>query len=264
MAASKGLFSGLRLKIMVYILVGAAVFSGFLIAVTSHYLNDTLTQSLIDQGRIIGNSVSELAAEKLIEEDFIGLKRVIEKYRSYLSNEYILIVDSQHKIVTDTYFGQVPAELNSEEGDPNCPYCNYDLESGASYEVALFNVAATDVYDITIPIKDGLLGFVRVGLKKSFVDDSVNTNIFYIGIIIAIGTLLLIAGAMTLVTIQVTRPVINLANAANEISLGKFDTPVEVNVQNELQVLATAIERMKESLKTSLERLKTRSTIGRF
>ncbi|MCB0271352.1 MAG: HAMP domain-containing protein, partial [Calditrichaeota bacterium] len=66
------------------------------------------------------------------------------------------------------------------------------------------------------------------------------------------------------ITSQVARPIDQLITAAKEISLGNFNTPVQVQVQNELQELAAAIERMKESLKTSLERLRSRSTIGRF
>ena len=264
MAESKGVFSNLRLKISLYILIGAVIFSTVIIVVTSHYLNETLSESLIKQGQIIGKSISELAAEKLIEEDAVGLKKVVEKYKYYVNNEYLLIVDSQHNVVTDTYNGAVPDELKSEHGVTDCIYCDFDFTAPENVDVALFNVSGIDVYDITIPIKDGLLGFVRVGLTKQFVDEKVNTTILYIGIIIAIGTLLAIFVALTIITVQVTRPIINLANAANEISLGNFNTPVEVKVKNELQILASAIDRMKESLKTSLERLKTRSTIGRF
>ena len=127
-----------------------------------------------------------------------------------------------------------------------------------------YNVQGEEVYDITYPIKDGLLGFVRVGLRKSFVDEQINRTLLYIGAVIAFGTLIIILVALAVITVQVTRPVIKLTEAANEISMGNFNTPIEVKAKNELQVLAVAIDRMKESLKTSLTRLKTKSTIGRF
>ncbi|MCB0260196.1 MAG: HAMP domain-containing protein, partial [Calditrichaeota bacterium] len=112
--------------------------------------------------------------------------------------------------------------------------------------------------------EEGLLGYVRIGLKKAYVDEQIQNTLFYIGVIIVIGTLAAILVALMIITVQVTRPVIHLANAAEEISLGNFDTPVNLNINNELQMLAAAIDRMRESLKSSLERLKTRSTIGRF
>lgn len=263
MAESTGLFNNLRFKITLYILIGAIVFSGVIIAVTSSFLGDTLQKSLEEQGRIIAGSIAELAAEKLIEEDVVGLKKILEKYRYYLSNEYILIVDADYSVVSDTYNGQLPVEL-SPGPQSNAVYANYDFSSGEAYSVTPNNIQGEEVYDITYPIKDGLLGFVRVGLRKSFVDEQINRTLLYIGAVIAIGTLIIILVALAVITVQVTRPVIKLTEAANEISMGNFNTPIEVKAKNELQVLAVAIDRMKESLKTSLTRLKTKSTIGRF
>ncbi|MCB0259438.1 MAG: hypothetical protein KDE62_06925, partial [Calditrichaeota bacterium] len=96
MAASRNLLTNLRVKITIYILIGAVVFSGVIILVTSHFLRQTLTDSLVNQGRIVASSIAELAAEKLIEEDQVGLKKISEKYRYYLSNEYIIIVDADY------------------------------------------------------------------------------------------------------------------------------------------------------------------------
>ena len=45
---------------------------------------------------------------------------------------------------------------------------------------------------------------------------------------------------------------------AYKISMGEFDKPVRVSVKNEIGILAEAIERMRESLKSSIERLKNR------
>lgn len=259
MAESKSFFNNLRVKIAIYILIGALVFSGVIIFVTSYYLNRTLTDSLIKQGRIVGSSIAELAAERLIENDEVGMKRILDNYRLMLSNEYIIIVNDSLNVVTDTYNGNVPAELLDKT-----LYAGFDYAGGTAYRMAPLNVAGTAVYDIQLPIKEGRLGLVRVGLRKSFVDEQIRTTLIYIAIIIAIGTLAAIAVALMIITVQVTRPVIDLAKAAQEISLGNFNTPVNIKVKNELQILAAAIERMKESLKTSLEKLKTRSTIGRF
>ncbi|HQU71010.1 MAG: HAMP domain-containing protein [Calditrichaeota bacterium] len=249
----------LRVKIAIYILIGAILFSGLVIFVASFYLNRTLTDSLIMQGRIIAGSISELAAERLIEEDAVGLRKILENYRNYLSNEYVLIVDADYNVAAHTYTGDVPAELV----DPSL-YESLDFSEGQQFAQHEITVAGRDIYDITLPIKEGLLGYVRVGLRKAYVADQVRTPLLYIGLIIAIGTLAAIAVALMIITVQVTRPVLHLVDAAKEISMGNFDAPVEVKVKNELQMLGEAIDRMRESLKTSLERLKTRSTIGRF
>ena len=259
MSASRNLLTNLRVKITIYILIGAVVFSGVIILVTSHFLRQTLTDSLVNQGRIVASSIAELAAEKLIEEDQVGLKKISEKYRYYLSNEYIIIVDADYNIITDTYNGNVPGALRD-----GSVFQDVDLAGGGQFVKRLTTVDEREVYDIILPIEEGLLGYVRIGLKKAYVDEQIQNTLFYIGVIIVIGTLAAILVALMIITVQVTRPVIHLANAAEEISLGNFDTPVNLNINNELQMLAAAIDRMRESLKSSLERLKTRSTIGRF
>ena len=187
------------------------------------------------------------------------MKKIVEKYRYYVSNQYILIIDPTNTVVTDTYNGNIPPELAND-----AVYTNFDFASGKEYEVNLLEVQGSEIYDIILPVKEGLLGFVRVGLKKSVIEEQVQTTILYIAGIIALGTIVAIAVALMILTVQVIRPVAHLANAAREISLGIFNTPVNIGVKNELQTLAASIDRMKESLKTSLERLKTRSTIGRF
>ena len=260
MTEERSFFSNLRTKIAIYILVGAVIFSSVIIFVTSYYLDKTLTESLINEGRIVGTSIAELTAVGIIEEDRIGLKKIIEDFKSgargYFADEYILILDADSNIIADTYNGNIPEVLQKMSD-------NSDL-SDAPYKVQQLMVADEEIYDILIPIKEGLLGYVRIGLKKSFVDKRVNKTLMYIGIIISLGTFAAIVVALIIITVQVTRPVIHLANAAQEISLGNFNTSVNINVKNELQILAAAIDRMRESLKTSLEKLKTRSTIGRF
>lgn len=281
MAEKRSVFMSLRFKITIYILIGALVFSGIVIAVTSISLNKTLATSYVSQSKIIANSIGKLMAAEMLggEEDMMGVKKTLEDFRQYLNstviqNEYIMIVDPRHHIVAEITASNQEGMLdafNNEHESGNCAYCKF-LETGEFYAnekqggdlPPLVQVNSQEVFDIRVPIEEGMIGFVGIGLKKSFVDAQVRMTLIYIGIIIAIGTLAAIVVALMIITMQVTRPVIRLANAAEEISLGNFNTPVNVNVKNELQILAAAIDRMKESLKTSLERLKTRSTLGRF
>lgn len=259
MADAKTGFSNLRIKIAIYILVGALVFSSVVIFFTSDYLDKTLTDSYIKQGQIVGQSIGEMSAEQLIDEDWIGLKTILEKYRYSLNNEYILIADVDYNIVADSYNGNVPVELTNAEA-----FQKVDEGLDSEYLHNLIQVGAEEIHDIILPIREGGIGFVRLGLKKSFVDREVRKPLIFIGLIIGIAVIAAIIIALMIITVQVTRPVIHLAEAAEQISLGNFDTPVKLTVKNELQILAAAIDRMRESLKTSLDRLKSRSTIGRF
>jgi methyl-accepting chemotaxis protein len=58
----------------------------------------------------------------------------------------------------------------------------------------------------------------------------------------------------------ITRAARHLAAAAESISRGDLDVPIEVRTGDEMQDLADSIERMRASLKAAIERLRRRSS----
>lgn len=247
-------FQSLRVRITLFVVIGALIFSGVIISAIYYYLGKSLTDALIEQGRIVGANVSEIAAEKLIIDDLVSLRMNVERYRQYSNIEYIIIEDHDQQIQTDTYSGNVPRELVGAH--------TYDGAAQADYAIKLVSIEHEDsdtyIYDILVPIKEGLMGFTRVGMKKSYVDSQIQKTLLYLGIITSVGILLSIFVALIIITTQITRPVLYLTRSAENISMGNLDLSIEVKVKNELQILAQAIDRMRESLKTCLERMKTR------
>jgi HAMP domain-containing protein len=90
--------------------------------------------------------------------------------------------------------------------------------------------------------------------------DSHNAAIQHVFLIIgflATGLLLAIAAA-TWFANQTAKPIVALTQAADRISLGELETPITSDQNNELGDLAGAVERMRVSLKTAIERLRKR------
>lgn len=245
-------YHSLRWQITLLILVGAIVFSSVILLVTYRYVDKILTDSVIEEGRIVAENVAELAAEKLIEDDIVALKTMIEKYKYYSSIEYILIEDFNNQVKTDTYNGKIPSELLHAN--------TYNENSTQGFSVKVIQIVSQNiaVFDILQPVKEGLLGFVRIGMKKSAVDEKVKETIFRIGFVFFIGTFLAIILAVFIITLQINRPIAYLTETASRISMGEFNIPVQVKTKNEIGILGEAIERMRESLKTSIERLRNR------
>jgi len=131
------------------------------------------------------------------------------------------------------------------------------LTNSKQYSV-LLNVRGKYIYDITQPIKEGLLGFVRVGMKKKYVDQKIKETLYFLVIVFIGGTFLAIILTLFIITLKVSKPIAYLTDVAYKISLGDFNTPVNLKTRNEIGVLGEAIERMRESLKTSIERLRKR------
>jgi HAMP domain-containing protein len=57
---------------------------------------------------------------------------------------------------------------------------------------------------------------------------------------------------------RITQPILDLAEAADQISLGKMDYEIKVGRNDEIGDLAQALERMRVSLTSALERLRSR------
>jgi HAMP domain-containing protein len=243
-------FLSLRIRIVFILLLGAIVFSSITLFLTYTYINKTLTESLIEQGSIVAANIAEIAAEKLIEDDLVALRSTIEKYKYYSNIEYILIEDFNDEIKVDTYNGNIPNEIIM--GHPQKEKMNEK-----QYTVELVNVYSLGIksYDIKQPVKEGLLGFVRVGMRKSYVDAKIKETITYLSLVFLIGIFLAIILAIFIVTLQISRPIAHLTDMAYKISMGDFNKPIRVSVKNEIGILAEAIERMRVSLKSALDRL---------
>jgi methyl-accepting chemotaxis protein len=70
----------------------------------------------------------------------------------------------------------------------------------------------------------------------------------------------LIAGAVAdrLLARPIVKAAAHLATAAESISRGDLDTEIDVNTGDEMESLANSLERMRESLKAAIERLRRR------
>ncbi len=244
---------GLRGKIIIAIVFGTLLTGGILVGITFYYLNRVLSDSLIQQGYLVGNSLAEATAEKIIEKDVIACRQITEKYREYPNIEYILIEDQDNNIITDTFNGAVPEQLKQT----HLAEVDFSEQKFVINDVSLTTEKGVqEIYEVGIPIEEGLIGFIRLGMKKEFVDGVIRNTLFTIGLTIIAGMIVAIVLSLIIITVQVTRPVLHLTQAAEKISLGEFDYPIEVRVKNELQDLGVALDRMRESLRTCIERLR--------
>jgi nitrogen fixation/metabolism regulation signal transduction histidine kinase len=60
----------------------------------------------------------------------------------------------------------------------------------------------------------------------------------------------------------IVKPIVYLTNAADRISLGDLETKIEIHSSDEVGMLAESFERMQESLKAAIERLRKKRNSG--
>lgn len=111
------------------------------------------------------------------------------------------------------------------------------------------------VYEVSVPILDGQVGAVRVGIWKDDVDaaisDTIAPLVWWLLLVILGGTLLALILAW-----NISRPIVRLVKIAGRISHGELDAPsLGVEDRTEFGELSRAFERMRSSVKAAVMRL---------
>jgi len=241
-------FISLRWKISGVLIISNFILGILMVIIVNHTVTSSLSKELIERGRTIAVDLGHYSAELLLEKDRVGLKQIIMGSLNSESVEYILIQDDEKDILADTYNGQVPVVLTKAEmaGDLTPQIVDLDEENSA--------------YDIWVPVEEGELGYIRVGMKKSYITDSVyETNLIVIGAIVII-TLIGIVVVLILAN-RIIKPILYLTERADQISQGNLEEEVKVNTKDEIESLGMALERLRESVKIALERLKKHQTL---
>jgi methyl-accepting chemotaxis protein len=242
-------FISLKWKISGILIFSNLVIGILLIIIVDNVVSSGLQKELIQIGKTIAVNLAQYSAEGLLEEDKVALKEMATGAKSFESVEYILILNSEGAILADTYNGSVPAELTAVEKS--------EAEAVNLVEIKKGDVA---VYDISYPVEDGELGAIRVGMKKSYIDETVFQTIVtllltIVGVTVA-GILLVL-----LLATKIIRPILYLTERADKISQGELEEKVKVDTNDEIAQLGDALERLRESVKLALDRLKKHQTL---
>ncbi len=245
-------FLSLKWKISGVLIISNLILGLLLVILVNRTVSESLGRELIERGRTIGANLAQYSAEQIIDEDRVGLKQLITENQEFESVEYILIQNSDSTILADTYNGEVPVSL-----------LNVRLaEDGNLLVPELVNVSEDTVtcYDIWVPVDDGILGYIRVGMKEDYVLGSVYQASIVIVVTITALTILGIIFILFLAS-RIINPIIYLTKRADEISQGKLEEQVHVQTRDEIELLGKALERLRESVKIALERLKKHQTL---
>lgn len=240
-------FISLRWKISGILLITNLLIGVFLVFFVGSQVRQNLGTELIAKGHIIAKDLAHFLVEQIYSEDKAGLNELISGSISYESVEYVLIQKADMTILADTYNGQVPQLLI----DQKIP------EMDERTEPHLVILAGdTRVFDIWQPVEDGDLGYIRVGIRQDYVRQIIFKTA--LRVISTIGVAILLAWLVIILLISkyIIKPLMYLTNSADKISQGELNQKVSLKTKDEIEMLAEALERLRESVKIALDRLK--------
>jgi HAMP domain-containing protein len=219
--------------------------SGSLMLVLVYFtLASSLTKQSIQRARLIALNVSDGIPAYLSKKDTARRHELLRKHASRPGMAYVALEDRKGEVVSHS-FAVLPQELqNIVPGDHS--------QNGGQ---RLFRLEDGMVHEVSVPVLEGQIGVVRVGIWKDQIDDEISKTL--IPIVKFIG--LVFCGAILtaiFLTWRITRPIVRLVTTARRVSEGELDVPaLGVDDTDEFGELSRSFERMRSSVKAALTRL---------
>ncbi len=223
---------------------GVTLFVGLLVTGAGYYIiAGSLRSQASQRAFVIATNLSDGAASHVIGKDLLSLNALLAKYALLEGLAYAFVEDRERSVLAQSLENEALASLLSPAG-------------GELREVRrrglIFRGEPVD--ETRVPILDGQIGAVHVGIWNSAVQREIGEAVFplfaWILPILALGVLLALVLAR-----RIQRPIRQLAQIAAKMSKGDLDTPVGVESRDEVGDLALSLERMRASLKAAMIRL---------
>ena len=217
----------------------------FISQIVTHRYSVSLIKGAVARAENIAHSLSLDAVDKILINDRVGLQNLLDDQMSSASDVAYIFVVKNGKILSHTFSSGIPAQLvaaNEPEGIEKGHLEKFVSEKGEHY------------LDIAWPIFGGNAGVLRLGLSEAPYRAEVK-QLWWQMNAITFGILLIALLASQLFIRRLTRPLVQLADAAEMIDEGSLGSEIKIQGRTEVNKLATSFNRMLARLNDYTKRL---------
>ena len=201
-------------------------------------LQNALVSKLQEQSVSIARDVAARATDLILINDLFALHQLlVETQTNNPDVRYAFIVDEEGEIIAHTFGSGFPAGLLAANA----------VGPDAHHETRALATDQGRIWDTAVPIFDGQAGVARVGLSEESIQATVTTLTSQMLLTTVMVSAVGIAAA-TLLTWIVTRPILNLKQAAQAVGKGDFDQYVTPWAGDEIGELSQAFNAMTADL----------------
>ena len=229
----------LRAKIMICCISLVALLDLTVVVFVRRHLSDLLGAEYLAKGHNMAINLSARSEHFVLTEEFVSLLNMVKDLKH--SDEdvaYVYITDRRRDVLVHTFTGGFPSDLLGVN----------NLEPGDVWKRELLDTVEEGmVHDIGVPILQGKVGFVHVGISENRIHRTISN--FTLALVTIAGFVLLIAaGLAAVVSWVVTQPVRSLTEAARKIRDGNFDQRVVATTKDEIGDLVESFNQMSDEL----------------
>ena len=242
----------LRTKFILSITIVVLLFGSINIILIRKITLESLQSELEKRGVFIAQNLGEHVIEYLLHEDFLSVQKLVDEIKVLDKDvAYTFIISSDEKVITHNFNQTFPVELIKANL----------LSEEKEYNVKLiFDKNKRFLYrDIAVPILNGELGMVRVGLAEKNITYQINkaTTIFT-GMVIVF-FLAGIFGAFVFAYL-ITSPISKIVDGFAKLDLDKTAEEIRIKTHDEIEYLADKFNEMARRLQSTHNELKNAQT----
>ena len=240
----------LRTKIMICCIGLVALLDLMVVIFVRSRLVSSFRTEYLAKGRNMAVNLAARSEHFVLTEEFVSLLQLVKDLKD--SDEdiaYAYVADRKRDVLAHTFAGGFPADLvgiNIPEPDDT-----WKRELLDTVEEGL-------IHDIAVPILQGKVGFVHVGISEHRIQRTISH--FTLALVAIAGFVLLVAvGLAAVVSWVVTQPVRGLIKAAQKIRDGDLGQQVVATTKDEIGDLVESFNQMSEELLKQHKVLEDRS-----
>ncbi len=203
----------------------------------------TMEAQLQDQSVSVARDLAARATDLLLINDLYGLHQLLQATLANNANvRYAFVVDPQGRVLVHTFGnGFPPGLLDANQAEPD-----------AHHRTRLLSTDEGPIWDTAVPIFEGRAGVARVGLSEVMVNRAVEAVTAQLLLTTVVVSLVGITAA-ALLTWLLTRPILNLVQAAKAVGRGDFSQQVHRWADDEIGELSVAFNEMVVALRRASE-----------
>ncbi|HID69485.1 MAG TPA: HAMP domain-containing protein [Desulfobacterales bacterium] len=207
----------------------------------------------------ISESFSGVITKPLLLRNYLQVNKEAQRTSRLPGAAYAAVINKKGIVVAGFFsdLSRFDREFEMQvkkKGFPTSVLSENKLGTGDGHNRIL--IGGQTIYDTVVSIPNSG-GEVHVGIYVSEVDKAIRNALISPVTLSVAGAILLIGFIILfLLTRTITRPMQELTDVANRISLGELDLTISPRGPREMRELAAAFERMRFSIKAAVDRLR--------
>jgi len=207
----------------------------------------------------ISQSFSAAIQHPLLIKNYLLVNKIAETNTRLPGVAYVSVLNKRGIVISgllgeSSRFADDFIEKVKKNGFPKEISARNRIPSGARESASDFSVGGQKIHDVAVMIGN-TGGEAHVGLFTEDVEQAVQKSLIPLSVLLAVIAFL---GCLSffLVARTISTPLKLLTRAAERISLGEIDLPIDVKGGGEIGELAASLERMRFSIKAAITRLR--------